>query len=104
VEENEIRRCGWQDAEYHWEVAGIKMLINHDTLVRGNRIADMEGGCGIWLDWDNRNSRVTGKLIERVRTAQGAVFIEASQHPNMVATISSGRSRARACVWRTPIT
>jgi hypothetical protein len=84
VEGNQITDCGWQDAEYHWEVAGIKLLITRRTLVRGNRIARIEGGSGIWLDWDNRGSRVSGNLIHDVRTAQGAVFVEASQQPNLV--------------------
>ncbi|MGE5487697.1 MAG: right-handed parallel beta-helix repeat-containing protein, partial [bacterium] len=84
VEDNEIADCGWQDAEFHWETAGIKLLINTGTLVRNNHIARLQGASGIWLDWDNRNSRVTGNLIRDVSTVQGAVFVEASQHPNMV--------------------
>ncbi len=84
VEDNDVIDCGWQDAEFHWETAGIKLLINNGTLVRNNHIARMEGGGGIWLDWNNRNSRVTGNFIHDVRTAQGAIFVEASQHPNLV--------------------
>ena len=84
VEDNEITDCGWQDAEYHWETAGIKLLVNTGTLVRRNHIARIQGGGGIWLDWNNRNSRVTGNVIREVSTAQGGVFVEASQQPNMV--------------------
>lgn len=84
VERNEITDCGWQDAEYHWETGGIKLLINTGTLVRENHIARIEGGGGIWLDWNNKNSRVTGNVIRDISTAQGAVFVEASQAPNMV--------------------
>ena len=84
VEDNYISDCGWQDVEYYWEMAGIKMLINQGTLVRNNRIARIQSACGIWLDWNNRNSRVTGNVIWDVVTAQGAVFVEASQQPNMV--------------------
>ena len=84
LEGNEITNCGWQDAEYHWEVAGIKLLVTRGTLVRDNHISRIEGGGGIWLDWDNRGSRVTRNLIHDVRTAQGAVFVEASQQPNLV--------------------
>jgi hypothetical protein len=86
VEGNFIADCGWQDAEFHWEVAGIKLLINNGTLVRGNRIERIQGGCGIWLDWNNRNSRVTGNIIKDVSTVLGGVFVEASQAPNMVDT------------------
>ena len=27
VEDNDVVDCGWQDAEFHWEVAGIKLLV-----------------------------------------------------------------------------
>lgn len=84
VERNEITDCGWQDAEYHWETGGIKLLINTGTLVRNNHIARIEGGGGVWLDWNNKNSRVTGNLIRDISSVQGAVFVEASQAPNMV--------------------
>ena len=84
VERNDITDCGWQDVEFHWEVAGIKLLVNRGTLVRNNHIARLQGAAGIWLDWDNRNSRVSGNVIHDVSTAVGAIFIEASQHPNMV--------------------
>ncbi|MEO8662746.1 MAG: right-handed parallel beta-helix repeat-containing protein, partial [Bryobacteraceae bacterium] len=84
VENNEITECGWQDAEYHWETAGIKLLLNTGTLVRNNDISRIEAGGGIWLDWDNKNSRVTGNVLRDISTAQGAVFVEASQEPNLV--------------------
>jgi len=84
VEYNEIRDCGWQDAEYHWETAGIKLLVNTGTLVRNNHISRLTGASGVWLDWNNVNSRVTGNLIHDISTVQGAVFIEASQQPNLV--------------------
>lgn len=84
VEHNEITDSGWQDAEYHWETAGIKLLINTGTLVRDNYIARIEAASGIWLDWNNKNSRVTGNVIRDISTLQGAVFVEASQQPNMV--------------------
>jgi alpha-L-arabinofuranosidase len=84
VEDNEITHCGWQYAEFHWEVAGIKLLINTGSLVRHNHIAHLRGSGGIWLDWDNANSRVTGNMIHDISTAQGAIFVEASQRPNLV--------------------
>jgi alpha-L-arabinofuranosidase len=84
VEDNEISDSGWQDAEFHWEVAGIKLLTNRGTLVRNNRLVRLQAGCGIWLDWDNQNSRVTGNVLYDVQTVQGAIFIEASPQANMV--------------------
>jgi hypothetical protein len=84
VEDNEITDCGWQDAEFHWEAAGIKLLVNRGTLVRNNHVARLQASCGIWLDWDNQNSRVAGNVIHDVQTVQGAIFIEASPQPNLV--------------------
>jgi hypothetical protein len=84
VEENEISDCGWQDAEFHWEVAGIKLLINRGTLVRHNHVARIQGGCGIWMDWDNQNSRITVNIIHDISTVQAAIFVEASQTLNLV--------------------
>lgn len=84
VEDNYIVDCGWQDVEFLWEVAGIKLLLARGTMVRNNYITRIQGGCGIWLDWDNKNSRVTGNIIHDINTVQGAIFVEASQVINMV--------------------
>lgn len=84
VEKNYIVDCGWQDIEFVWEIAGIKLLLARGTVVRDNYIARIQGGCGIWLDWDNKNSRVTGNIIHDVNTVQGAIFVEASQVMNLV--------------------
>jgi len=84
VEDNEVVDCGWQDVEFHWEVAGIKLLGCRGTLVRNNHVAQFLGGDAIWLDFDNVNSRVTGNVMNDITTVQGAVFIEASQVPNLV--------------------
>jgi hypothetical protein len=84
VEKNYIVDCGWQDIEFVWEIAGIKLLLARGTVVRDNYIARIQGGCGIWLDWDNKNSRVTGNIIHDINTVQGAIFIEASQVLNLV--------------------
>ena len=84
VEDNDVADCGWQDAEFHWEVAGIKLLITRGALVRNNHIAHVQGGAGIWLDWDNQNSRVTGNVLHDISGVNGAIYIEASQKVNMV--------------------
>ncbi|MDR2533566.1 MAG: right-handed parallel beta-helix repeat-containing protein [Tannerellaceae bacterium] len=84
VVNNIIRDCGWQDSENHWEVAGIKLLRTRRTIVKGNHVYNIQGGNGIWLDWDNQYSRVTANLIHNIQAMQAGVFIEASQYPNMV--------------------
>jgi hypothetical protein len=84
IENNHIWNCGWQDAENYWECSGIKLLKTTHTLVKGNHIHNIQGGNGIWLDWDNQYSRVTANVIHDVQNIQGGIFIEASQTPNMV--------------------
>jgi hypothetical protein len=84
VEDNEVVDCGWQDAEFHWEVAGIKLFGCRGALVRHNHVARILGGDGIWLDWGNQNSRITGNVLHDITTVQGALYVEASPIANMV--------------------
>ncbi|UJH68518.1 right-handed parallel beta-helix repeat-containing protein [Allomuricauda sp. SCSIO 65647] len=84
IENNHIHHIGWQDAENYWECSGIKMLVTHKTLVSNNHIHDIQGGNGIWLDWDIRYSRVTQNVIYDVQNIQGGIFVEASHYPNLV--------------------
>ncbi len=84
IEGNHIWNCGWQDAENYWECSGIKILLARKTLVKGNHIHNIQGGNGIWLDWDNKYSRVTGNLIHDIQNIQGGIFLEASQTPNLI--------------------
>jgi alpha-L-arabinofuranosidase len=84
IENNLIYDCGWQNAENYWECGGMKLLRTRNTLVRDNHIHHIQGGNAIWLDWDNRYSRVTGNLIHDIQTIQGGIFIEASQFPNLI--------------------
>jgi hypothetical protein len=81
---NTIHHCGWQEGEFYWECSGIKLLLAENTLVSGNHIHDITAGTGIWMDWDNRYSRVTRNLIHDVNSQQGGIFIEASRTPGMV--------------------
>ena len=81
---NEIYNCGWQDAENYWECSGIKLLRTRRTLVKDNHIYNIQGGNGIWMDWDNLYSRVSSNIIHDIQNIQGGIFIEASQVPNLV--------------------
>jgi hypothetical protein len=85
VERNRIYWCGWQDVERYWETAGIKLLVNESTLVRRNEISDCFAAPAIWLDWDNKNCRITQNFVFDIRLCcNGALFVEASQTPNMI--------------------
>lgn len=54
-------------------------------LVRQNLVHDVTSAAGIWLDWDNRRSRVTQNVVADVRhTIPGGIFLEASRTPNLI--------------------
>ncbi|MDH4239994.1 MAG: right-handed parallel beta-helix repeat-containing protein [Phycisphaerae bacterium] len=84
VENNRIHHCGWQNVQRYWETGAIKLLLNRGTLVRKNIITDIEAAPGIWMDYDNINSRVTQNVLANIESVNGAIFIEASQVPNIV--------------------
>ena len=84
VENNRIHHCGWQDVQRYWETGAIKLLLNRGTLVRRNVITDIKAAPGIWLDYTNINSRVTQNVLANIESVNGAIFIEASQVPNLV--------------------
>lgn len=85
VENNRISHCGWQDVERYWETAAIKLLVNEGTLVRRNVISECTAAPAIWLDWNNRNSRITQNLVFDIQLCcNGALFVEASHTPNMI--------------------
>ena len=85
LEENTIEKIGWQDVERYWECAGVKLLVNENTLLIRNHIFDVEAASGIWLDWNNKNCRITRNIIHDIGpTFSGAVYVEASRIPNLV--------------------
>lgn len=85
VEYNRIERCGWHNIEHIYENAGIKLHLVRNSLLRGNIVRDTGYGPGIWLDFDNVNSRVTNNVIINSQSCLlGALFVEASHRTNRV--------------------
>jgi hypothetical protein len=84
IEDNVVMRNAWHDAELLWETGGIKTHCNVRCLIRRNLVADTRHGSGIWMDWDNRDSRCCQNIIMGSRTRNGALFVEASTVPNLV--------------------
>ena len=84
VEDNVVLRNAWHDAELLWETGGIKTHCNVRCLIRRNLVADTRHGPGIWMDWDNRNSRCTQNVLWNNHPRNGAIFVEASTVPNLV--------------------
>ncbi len=84
IEENVIRRCGWQDCWRIYECGGIKVHCTRSCLVRRNLVTDTISCPGIWMDYANVNSRCTGNAVLNAGGGNGAIFLEASQEPNLV--------------------
>lgn len=102
VRHNVIRRCGEagiagqkgatrcliagnliEDTNYRkefggWETAAIKFHESVDTVIRGNLIRrvgyQQYGAFGIWMDWGNQGTRLTGNIIYDTQAAN--VFLE----------------------------
>ncbi|MGQ9591943.1 MAG: right-handed parallel beta-helix repeat-containing protein, partial [Planctomycetota bacterium] len=85
IEENVLLRNAFLPVETLFETAAIKTHNNVRCLISGNFIADTLHGPGIWMDWDNRASRVSENAVLRTRAIHGAIFVEASFEPNLVA-------------------
>ena len=84
IESNLIERVGWQDVELTWEAGGIKLHVARNCLLRNNVIRHLQHAMGIWLDYKNNNTRVTGNVIgDTLETMRGGIYIEASHFPNM---------------------
>ncbi len=102
IRNNVIRRCGEagiagqkgatrcliagnliEDTNYRkefggWETAAIKFHESVDTVIRGNLIRRVcyqkYGAFGIWMDWGNQGTRITGNIIYDTQAAN--VFLE----------------------------
>ena len=85
VESNLIEQVGWQNVELMWESGGIKLHVTKNCLLRNNIIRHLRYAPGIWLDYQNANTRVTGNLIGDLKeTVRGGIYLEASQDRNML--------------------
>ena len=131
VRNNVIRRCGEagiagqkgatrcliagnliEDTNYRkefggWETAAIKFHESVDTLIRGNLIRRVSyqnyGAFGIWMDWANQGTRITGNVIYDTQAAN--VFLEMDHGPILVdnnVLVGQGvRSNSEGCVFAT---
>ena len=85
VEYNLIENIGWQNAELAWESGALKFHGADGTVIRNNVIRHTIYAPGIWLDYANKNSRVTGNVIgDLIDTVRGGIYLEASQYQNML--------------------
>jgi hypothetical protein len=85
IEENVIENVGWQDVEMTWETGGIKLHSTKSCLLQNNVIRHLIHAVGIWLDYENVNTRITSNVIgDTVSTLRGGIYLEASHESNML--------------------
>jgi len=110
VRNNVIRRCGQagiagqkgatrcliagnliEDTNYRkefggWETAAVKFHESVDAVIRGNLIRGVYhqgyGAFGIWMDWANQGTRITGNIIYNTQAAN--IFLEMDHGPILV--------------------
>ena len=63
------------------DVAGLKLLASHDTLISNNHIYRCGAVGGIWLDWMAQGTRVTGNLLH---DNSQDLFVEVNHGPFLV--------------------
>ena len=81
IENNLLMRNAYHDVDALCETAGIKTHGNVNCMIRHNVVLDTLHGPGIWLDFDNENSRCYANTIMR---ANKGIFVEASNRANLV--------------------
>ncbi len=84
VENNRIEHIGDRNIERIWEAGGLKFHQTDGVLIRSNIIRHIRHAPGLWLDFLNRNTRVTNNVIADVESIQGGVYIEVSHEPVFV--------------------
>ena len=110
VRNNVIRRCGQagiagqkgatrgliagnliEDTNYRkefggWETAAIKFHESVNTVISGNLIRGVYhqgyGAFGIWMDWGNQGTRITGNIIYNTQAAN--IYLEMDHGPILV--------------------
>lgn len=79
IEYNEIVGTGWQRMELSWEAAGIKLHNAVDTLICNNIVRECEGCDSLWLDLQNKNTRITQNVFINGIYSREHIFIECSR-------------------------
>ena len=86
IAENLIEDTNYRKEFGGWETAAIKFHQSVDTVIRGNLIRRVDhrgyGAFGIWMDWANQGTRITGNII--YDTAAANIFLEMNHGPTLV--------------------
>jgi hypothetical protein len=84
VEDNLIERIGNKNIERIWETGGLKFHTCDTVLIRRNIFRHIRHAPGLWLDYLNKNCRVTGNVFTDIEAIHGGIYIEVSHAINIV--------------------
>jgi hypothetical protein len=86
IADNLVEETNYRKEFGGWETAAIKFHESVDTVIRHNLIRGVYhqgyGAFGIWMDWGNQGTRITGNIIYNTQAAN--VFLEMDHGPILV--------------------
>jgi hypothetical protein len=84
VENNTVEHIGSMNIERIWECGGLKFHTCDSVLIRNNVFRHTYNAPGLWLDYLNKNCRVTGNVFADIDSILGGIYIEVSHELNVV--------------------
>jgi hypothetical protein len=84
VEDNTIERIGDKNIERIWETGGLKFHTCDTVLIRRNVFRHIRHAPGLWLDYLNKNCRITGNVFADIESIHGGVYMEVNHDINAV--------------------
>jgi len=84
IEDNVVEQIGDKNIERIWETGGLKFHTCDTVLIRRNVFHHIHHAPGLWLDYLNKNCRITENVFADIEGILGGVYIEVSHDPNAV--------------------
>ena len=84
VEDNTVEHIGAKNIERIWETGGMKFHACDTVLFQRNLFRHIQHAPGLWLDYLNRNSRITRNTFADIESLNGCIYIEVSHGHNVV--------------------
>jgi len=84
VEDNTVERVAGKDIERIWETGGLKFHLCDAVLIRRNLFRHIRHAPALWLDYLNKNCRITGNVVADIQSIHGGVYLEVSHALNVI--------------------
>lgn len=84
VEDNIIENIGDKNIERIWETGGLKFHTCDSVLIRKNVFRHIRHAPALWLDYLNKNCRITKNVFADIESIHGGVYIEVSHALNVL--------------------